>query len=923
MVEIVKSSRDLTKNLAQVAINIRENIKRYFSQEEENGYLHQIFQEVKDNLLHDLTLESFADMYAQTVTHGLFSIRAFRLGEFNLKNIPGMIPKTSSVLKKFFSKPMVFKNDLLFRMYLEELGIKDLIQILENTNVKAVFYDFNRDKNDRDPIIHFYEDFLRYYDPEQKMKRGVFYTPDPIVSFIIRSVDQVLKTNFDIDGGLATDNLNVQILDPATGTGTFLSYVIDQVKVNFGLKNQTASDKELKENWNKYVDENLLHRMFGFELMPAPFVIAHLKLNLKLKESGYKFSKSQSRVGLFLTNTLEGTHSIQDTLDDFFQETRALTDETRAADEVKINQPITIVLGNPPYSGHSANNTTWIKDLLRGTIADDTRKSNYFEVDERPLGEKNPKFLQDDYVKFIRFAQWRIEKTGHGIVAFITNHSFLDNPTFRGMRQQLMKAFSDIYILDLHGNTRRKETCPDGSKDENVFDIQQGVCVSFFIKNPSKKGEVEIYKADLWGLREKKYNFLENNDISTINWRMINSFSPWYMFYHLNMTRWNEYQSWWKIPDIFSQYSVGIMTGQDSLTIQETPQKVQEIIGDFILLPETEVMKKYNVKKDKRQWTFQKAKLDLEGCGLKQNMVQTELRKKIQKNIVPILYRPFDKRYTFFTGISRGFHERPRGKVMKHMIDGDNLGLIVSRNSRPASWRDIQISEDITELGVMATRPGNNAPIFPLFLFRKTKGGIERKENFSSEFKRFIEEKYRADTKPAARDIIYYIYAMLHSRQYRRRYEDFLKIDFPRIPFTDKWDLFVELKETGKELVELHLMRAEGLNDYRIRLKGSDDLPEVKRVRYTTDNRLLINNKQYFEEIHPEVYNYYIGGYQVCRKWLRDRKRKVLSKKDLQYFSKIVKVIQKTISLMERIDQTIEQYNGWYEFFSSINLNYS
>lgn len=928
MIEIVKTSQELAKRLAQVAINIRENIKRSFSREEENGYLHQIFQEIKDDLLHDLTLEAFFDMYAQTVTHGLFFLRTFQSGEFNLENIPDMIPNTSPFLKYLLMKILTFNEDEFSRMYIEDLGINELVQTLENTNIEAVIGDFGRCKKFEDPIIHFYEEFLQHYDPHQKIERGVFYTPDAVVSFIVRSVNLILQSHFKCEDGLADESFvpvsgnkipKIQILDPTTGTGTFLNHIIDLTYKSYKKKHNTLDKESMQQKWNYYVGNNLLSRLFGFELLIAPYIIAHLKIGLKLRETGYTF-QDQRRLGVYLANTLEGTHEIGDTLTKYLPISGFLSKEGESASRVKVNYPISVVIGNPPYSGHSANKSQWIDNLLRGKIADNARISNYFEVDGKPLGEKNPKWLLDDYVKFIRFGQWRIEKTGHGILAFITNHSFLDNPTFRGMRQQLMKTFTDIFVLDLHGNSRRKEKCPDGSKDENVFDIQQGVCISFFIKNPDKRGEAETFKFDLWGLRKKKNKFLENNDISTIDWKKIDSFSPWYMFHQLDMNRWEEYKSGWKITDIFPIHSVGIMTGQDKLTIQDTPQKVREIVEDLILLPEAYFRKKHKLVKDKRQWTLRKAVYDLKDHGLNRNMTKSELHLQIERNVVPILYRPFDKRYTFYTGKSRGFHERPRGKAMKHMINSDNLGLIISRNSRPAPWRDIQITEEIIELGVMATRPGNNAPIFPLFLFKETKNGFIRKVNFSKEFKRFIEEKFSANNKPSAKDIVFYIYAILHSKEYRKRYENFLKIDFPRIPFSRRPDLFYELREIGRELIDLHLMKSERLNEHNVRLFGNgvDTCITIQRLYYASNNRLRLNEKQYFEGVPRKVYEFYIGGYQVCRKWLKDRKGKILSRKDVILFGKIVKSIQETIRLMEKIDQTIDKYHGWPEaFFSS------
>ncbi|MFX1283344.1 MAG: type ISP restriction/modification enzyme [Promethearchaeota archaeon] len=921
MEDIITTSQELSKNLAQIAINIRGNVHRTFSKEEESGHFHYIFQEIKSALSDNLTLESFADMYAQTVTLGLFSLRTTQSKEFCLDKILSLIPKVNP----FLNRLLRFSKDQIPRMSLEDLGIHELVQILKNVDIDSVIWEDGKNKNIEDPIIRFYEEFLEYYDPSQKINRGVFYTPDTVVSFIVRSVNLILQTHFNCKDGLADESYNivngekipkVQILDPTTGTGTFLSHIIDLTYNFFKKKHNTLNEEIFQQNWNSYVSNNLLSRLFAFELLIAPYTIAHYKLGLKLRETGYTF-QNQARLGIYLANTLEGSYKRGETLITDSSLSRFFSKEAEDAYRIKMNFPISVVIGNPPYSGHSANNSQWIDDLLRGRVTDETRISNYFEVDGKPLGEKNPKWLNDDYVKFIRFGQWRIEKTGYGILAFITNHSFLDNPTFRGMRQQLMRTFTDIFILDLHGNARRKEKCPDGSKDENVFDIQQGACISFFIKNPNKSGDVDIFKFDLWGLRENKYEFLKNNDILTIDWKKIDSFSPWYMFYQLEMKRWVEYKSGWKITDIFPIYSVGIMTGQDQLTIQYTPEKVKEIVEDLILLPEDCFRKKHNLMKDKRQWALEKSVYDLREHGLNKTMTKIKLRNCIEKNIVPIHYRPFEIRYTFYTGKSRGFHERPRNKVMKHMITGENLGLIVSRNSRPAPWRDIQITEDIIELGVMATRPGNNAPIFPLFLFKKTRNGLKREINFSKRFKMFIEEKFKINNNPSAKDIVYYVYAILHSKEYRKRYENFLKIDFPRILFPNKLELFYELKEMGSELIDLHLLKPERLNDHKVRLGGNGNTTNtvIKRVRYTSDNRIRINENQYFKGVPKEVYSFYIGGYQVCQKWLKDHKNITLTENDVNFFGKIVKVIQETIILMEEIDNKINEYQGWPDAF--------
>ncbi|UCE12718.1 MAG: N-6 DNA methylase [Candidatus Heimdallarchaeota archaeon] len=918
MKRISNTSRKLSKTLAQAAINIRENIKLHFPKERENGHLHQIFQDFREVIQQDLTLDSFADIYAQTVIYGLFFVRTTHQGRFHINKAPNLIPNSSPFLESFFNKIFRFKDNQLSKIYLEDLGINKLEKILNSTEIESIIDDSNKSKDIEDPFFHFYENFLNYYNPHQKARCGVFYTPKPIVSFIVRSVDQLLRQYFDYDHGLADESVSnryqVEILDPATGTGTFLFHIIDLV-FELYKKKYSSLDKDLfQQNWNNYVSQNLLTRLYGFELLMAPYTVAHLKLGLKLQKTGFHFNE-QERIGVYLTNTLKRNHQTESISTKVYPNTNLLTTEDELASNIKKSKHISVVLGNPPYSGHSANKTQWIDDLLRGKIAESGSKINYFEVDGKPLTEKNPKFLNDDYVKFIRFGQWWIEKTGYGILAFITNHSFLDNPTFRGMRQQLTKTFDRIYILDLHGNTRRKERCPDGSKDENVFDIQQGVCISFFIKQQDGNKRAKIYKADIWGLRNEKYEFLNNNDVSTINWEQIDSFRPWYMFYQLNMNQWKEYRNGWIITNIFREgnYSVGIMTGQDRLAIKYSPEEIQEAIIDLVTLSESDLRRIHSLPEGKRQWTREKAIDDLEEFGVTENMDKREIRRKVKSNLVPILYRPFDTRYTFYTGKSCGFHERPRGKIMRHMTTGDNLGIIVSRNSRPAPWRDVQITKNIIELGVMATRPGNNAPIFPLFIYKVTKNGIKKESNFSDKFQVFLKKEYSSKKKPTSKDVLYYIYAILHSHNYRKRYEEFLKVDFPRIHFTSNIDLFYELKQLGKELIDLHLMRSTKTINFSIKLKVTDSTKPIliSNLVYTNDGKLQLNKTHHFEGVPENVYNFYIGSYKVCQKWLKSRRNKVLTKKEISHFSKMVETIQETISIMNEIDNAIEEHGGW------------
>jgi predicted helicase len=550
--EKVGTPKELAEKMARLAHMVRELIIKAFNKEEENGALHVQLTAFRENLIPDLSPEQFADMYAQTIAYGLFAARctAPESRTFTRQNAAYLLPKTNPFLRKLFNN--IAGPDLDDRI---AWLVDDLAQVLSQADMEAVLKNFGKHSGKEDPVVHFYETFLKAYDPKVREMRGVYYTPEPVVSYIVRSIDYLLKTRFDKPQGLADDN--TLILDPATGTATFLYNVINEIHQSFGGQ---------EGMWNDYVAEKLLKRLFGFELLMAPYAVAHLKLGLLLQETGYKFH-SDERLGIYLTNTLD--EAIKHTESLFSQ---WISEEANAAAEIKKEKPIMVVLGNPPYSGHSANKGEWARQLIE----------TYKMVDGKPLGEKNPKWLQDDYVKFIRFGQWRIEKTGQGVLGFITNHSYLDNPTFRGMRQSLMNTFTDIYVLNLHGNSKKKEIAPDGGKDENVFDIQQGVSVGIFVKEQGKDAPAKVHYADLWGLREGKYSNLFESDLSTTAWLEIQPNTPFYFFVPREEELRPEYEKGYKVTEIFSISSTGIVTARDDIVLDFDRQELLNRIADFV-----------------------------------------------------------------------------------------------------------------------------------------------------------------------------------------------------------------------------------------------------------------------------------------------------------------------------------------------------
>ncbi|MBW6518952.1 MAG: hypothetical protein K0A89_10685, partial [ANME-2 cluster archaeon] len=918
--EVIRTSQQLATAMAQLAIQIRDRVKEIFEYEMENGPLHGLFKNFKQVLIHDLTIDSFADMYAQTIAYGLFSARASHEGNFEAEKISAMLPNTNPFLKSLFEECTRLKDSVSDNLDLVELGVSELITLLEESNIEAVLQDFGRQKKNEDPVIHFYEDFLREYDSHQKVKRGVFYTPDPVVSFIVRSVDYILRTEFDCEDGLADTSTSkikykrrskkgknlvedtkevpmVQVLDPATGTGTFIKYVTKEIKSTFDEKHKGLSEDELKEEWNKYVPKHLLPRIFGFELMAAPYAVAHLKLGLELAETGYDF-KSDKRLGVYLTNTLEGTHEGSGTLDAYLN---WLAEEGRRADEIKANSSISVVIGNPPYAGHSANESKWIADLLRGKIKDKSRISNYFEVDGETLGERNPKWLNDDYVKFIRFGQWRIDKTGHGILAFITNHGYLDNPTFRGMRQQLMESFSDIYILDLHGNSKKKEKCPNGSKDENVFDIQQGVSIGIFIKKPHNSAPSKVYHADIWGIKEEKYKQLFDNRIDTIEWKEVAPTSPYYFFFSQDDDLKQEYELGWEITKLMPTNVLGFQTHRDYFAIDFEDDRLRDRI---LTLREThctdeDIQNIYNLK-DNRDWKLHAARQQIRN------------ENDWKKYLIKCYYRPFDWRYCYFSTVAMDY---PRQELLNHVAGKDNLCLGIGRQVFQGHFRHAIISYEPMEANV--TQPANGCVVFPLYLYSNQSNNkindIDSeiiKANINPTFSKELNTRFGKESTPE--NILHYIYAILHSPKYRNRYADFLKRDFPRIPFTSNSDLFLKISRVGMKLTSLHLMKSDKLYNLITEFKGKGD-NIVATIGKNSYNKgiLKINKSQYFDGIPEDVYNFHIGGYQVCQKWLKDRKGRILTEDEIKHYQKIVVVINETIRIMKEIDEVIEEYGGW------------
>lgn len=887
----ITDSKKLAHKLAFLAQHTRDTIISTYNVETGLGYVHLLFKKFQENLVHDLTVEQFADMYAQTIAYGLFSAKCMDNNErFDWKDAIDKIPNTNPFLKTLIKS--CFEKEGGNRIFFDELELSEIIKLLDNTNISNILEHFNRHTGGgrEDTVIYFYEDFLSEYEHDTKKRRGVYYTPWPVVKFMVRAVDDILRNEFGFKGGLAdtaTKEVNIkrdskrknrngvitqvndtetvpaiQILDPATGTGTFLREVILHIYETFRENNKGKSEEEIKKLWNEYVPNHLLKRINGFELMMAPYAVAHMKLAMVLKDTGYDF-ESDERLNVLLTNSLEPSNSDSSFMDEAQQlkfDVDPLAAEAFEADKAKNNPGINVIIGNPPYSGESANKGEWIMSLME----DYKKEPGGIER----LNERNPKWINDDYVKFIRYAQYCIEKSGQGIVAFINPHGFISNPTFRGMRWKLLSFFDDIYIVDLHGNSNKIETCPDGSKDENVFDIQQGVSILLMVKNEGKRHPElgTVHHFNLYGARESKYQFLHETNFGSIAFYHVSYSEPHYLMAPQNKSLLTSYISGCHINSLFMLNSVGIITANDNTLIGSN-------------------------------------KLDV------LNKVTTAFAEANEQLCYPIAYRPFDFRTIYY---NTNFIERCRHNVTKHFLGYDNIGLITARSNKSDDCSHFYISKYMSEAkcGERTTQ----SAIFPLFTYSEELGKTVRTPNLNPEVVNEISKKLGLPFAPnsnggktdsfAPIDLLDYIYAVLHSPKYRETYKEFLKIDFPRVPYPTNVDMFWKMVELGGQIRRIHLMESDVL-DTPITTYPIEGENEVTKPAYK-NGKVYINKEQYFEGVPELAWNFYIGGYQPCQKWLKDRKGKKLSDEDIVHYQKIVIALAETDRLMKKIDEIFE-----------------
>lgn len=861
--------------------------------EEENRSLTGFYQAFQQHLISGLKKDEFADLYAQTVTYGLFAARTRATGTFTRKNAVAFIPSTIGILKEVF-------QFISFGQLPENIRwiVDDIAAILNAADISSILKRYFQEAKGSDPIIHFYETFLSEYNPQLREQRGVYYTPEPVVGYIVRSLHQVLKKDFGKPLGLADSS--VTVLDPAGGTLTFIAEAIKVAVNEYISRYGKGGVKDL-------IKDHILKHFFAFELMMAPYAIGHLKMGFILAELGYTLENNE-RFKLYLTNSLEMEELQQTELPGMV----SLSDESKAAGKIKKDENVLVILGNPPYSGNSFNNNPWIVDLLKkGYKTNGHEDDGYYSVDGEPLGEWNPKMLQDDYVKFIRFAQWKIDQLGHGIISMITNHGYLDNPTFRGMRQSLMNSFDEISLLDLHGNYRKKERTPGGSKDENVFDIQQGVAIHFMIKKG--KMDKKVQRAELFGLRNEKYDWLNDHHLRDNGYEEIHPQSPFYFFKKLDYDLGEKYHKYIRVTDLFPVYSTGIKTHRDDFVIDFDEVALKRRISTFLdsRKSDEEVRLLFDLR-DNRDWK------------LSEKRKAVRIDKNRDKSFTKILYRPFDERHIFYHKDAIDFG---REEIMRHIVEKENLGLITVRQVAEDVFNHCLVTDKLVDTRITFSSRGSGYA-FPLFLYTNlykekgesnNKGGTmmmvfdekvkyeEKRPNINTAFYTLLEQTY--GKRPSPELILYYTYAVLTAPGYRQTYAEFLKSDFPRIPFTWDFQLFSRLANLGEELTALHLMKSEKQNDPIVRFQGDGNnvvgrSKSVGRNYSAEENRVYINEQgQYFEGIPEEVWGYQMGGYQVLDKWLYDRRERRLNNDDIQHYCRMATALYHTLDLQKEIDE--------------------
>ena len=860
--EKIGDAKRLATALARRCAILHDGLKSHAQDEPAKSSLHGLLAAFQTALDTGLGFDKFADAFAQTLVYSLLlaKLKAPPGVTLDLYNINRHIPGNFAVIREITA----FVQGLDDADYQDiRWAVDDILAAINSMDAVAVGESMSYRNggtgfdDDDDPYVYFYENFLAAYDAKQRERRGVYYTPPAVVKFIVRAVDDLLRDDFGLKDGLAETN-TVTALDFAAGTGTFMLEMFRTV-----LNDKPPSRRDMLTH------SHLLKNFYGFELLMAPYAIAHLKLSQFLADNEVPLNTGE-RINILLTNTLE-----QISKQVALPMMPKLAQEANRAQAIK-ESPVLVITGNPPYSGVSQNKGAWIGGLIE----------TYKLVDGEPLGERNPKWLQDDYVKFIRFAQWKMEQVERGVVAIITNHGFLDNPTFRGMRQSLSATFDALYFLDLHGNAKKKETAPDGGRDENIFDIQQGVAVSILIKNPKTKNK-GVFHADLWGSRTDKYAACMEHSLKTVKWRPVKPMRPFYLFVPRKESANRAYQKLIPVREIFCVQGAGMTTAHDEFVIDIERDDLLRRFIDFQASENNAAMlhEKFNVAK-KKGWDIMRGKRALAN------------EKDLNKFIQTVAYRPFDNRHIFY---ETNLVWRTVEQVMRHMSAKENLGLVTVRQVKAGrTWQHCLVTDNLIESTFVSNKTSEIAYLFPLYRYDNGMGEISRVENLHPKFRKWIDDRYGEKYTPE--NILGCIYAILNSPDYRKRYADFLRTDFPRISFPKDNAEFTRLAAIGNDLIAAHLLR-KGFTTRLAQYAGDGTTHEVEKIRYDEKtSRLYFNKDQYFENFPPQVFNFQIGGYQPLDKYLKSRKNRMLTSPEITTIQKAANAIAFTIEKIKEID---------------------
>lgn len=902
-IQRITSASRLAKLMAGKARLLENIIEQAMNDDTEsyaNDNLRGQYQAFKDVLIQELKPSDFADIYAQTIAYGMFAARLHddTPENFSREEAARLIPKTNPFLRQIFNN--LAGNDLDERI---TWVVDDLVTVFLATDLQKIMKAYSEDKLHHDPMIHFYEDFLSEYNPKLRKSKGVWYTPQPVVGFIVRAVDEILQKEFNLPEGLAdysmierevtveqshdkrtTDGMKhekrkfhrVQILDPATGTGTFLAEVVNQIYDRY---------RDQQGIWQQYVEQHLIPRLHGFEILMASYAVAHIKLDMLLGETGYQH-QTEKRLQVYLTNSLEESNNEPRTL--FAQ---WLSREATEANIIKRDYPVMVMIGNPPYSIDSSNKGKWILNL----IADYKKNLN-----EKKLN------LDDDFIKFIRLGQHYVHKNGEGVLAYITNNVFISGITHRQMRLCLLQEFDEIYILNLHGDMYENVSKSRGGNDENVFDITKGVSINIFVKTSEKEANklAKLYYQERIESRNDKFKFLDETNLGEIEWKELNPIEPYYFFVPKDMGLQEEYDKGFSIDSLFVMGSTGIVTQRDNLAYKDNVEQLLPILTDFRDLSETEIKTKYGIVKESRDQKVSYAKDNILKFGIKEEYFKL------------VAYRPFDFKWTYYTNMSRGFISTPLYNIQSNLFAEDNYAMVVARQCE-SDWRYVLVSNHPCDYNLTGNAGKyGRGKVYPLYIVKEE----ERIVNFNKglydkiaqglNYLPCYDDNILVDPTSDYNGVLYpqalfdYIYAVLHSPSYRERYKEFLKIDFPRIPYPTDWEKFRDLAEKGEELRELHLM---------------EDLPSKTGVTFPVagslqvdcyrwqNNRVYINSEQYFEGVPESAWQFFIGGYQPAQKWLKDRKGMTLSFEDVKHYGRIIYVLQQTERIMQEIDNILEK----------------